>query len=129
VQYLVLGGGGQRPHIGEALQEALVVGDNGGDLGLLQHDLRHPHPVGGDVALPGQVPAAVAVEPGQHRGGDVERQPLRPGAYRCERDCSPAAAKPSSSHSGASAVARPVPATVSAVSWNCPACCCSSWSS
>src|SRR5690606_6117113 len=39
---------------------------HGTDLGLLEHDLRDPDPVGGDVALPGQVLAAVPVIPGQH---------------------------------------------------------------
>ena len=39
VQHLVDGGIGQRHHIGEARHKTLVIGDHGGDLSLLQHDL------------------------------------------------------------------------------------------
>jgi len=37
--HVFLGGRGQRRHVRKALQEALVIRDHGGDLGLLQHDL------------------------------------------------------------------------------------------
>ena len=37
-----------------------IIRDDGGDLGLLQHDLRDPHPVGRALQLPWQfVPAAL----------------------------------------------------------------------
>src|SRR5690606_7871065 len=39
--------------------------------GLLQHDLRNPHPIGRGGVLPGQVVAAVLVEPGQQARGEV----------------------------------------------------------
>ncbi|MNH27270.1 hypothetical protein D3C79_873740 [compost metagenome] len=70
VQHLVDGGVGQRQHIGEAGHEALIVGDDGGDLGLLQHDLGDPDPVGGLVLLPGQGLAAVDLVPVQDPGGE-----------------------------------------------------------
>ena len=57
-------------HIGKALHEAFVIGDDGGNLGLLQHDFGHPDPVGCGVLLPGQVVAPVSVEPGQRLGGE-----------------------------------------------------------
>jgi hypothetical protein len=63
VQYLVDVGARQVRERREARREAFVVGDNRGNLGLLQHDLRQPHVVGRGVALPGQVVAAVAVVP------------------------------------------------------------------
>ena len=44
----------------EAGHEALEVGDDHRHLGLLEHDLGDPDPVGGGVALPGQVLAARA---------------------------------------------------------------------
>ena len=46
VQHFIDRRRGERRHVGEARHEALVVRDDGGHLGLLQHDLRHPHPIG-----------------------------------------------------------------------------------
>jgi hypothetical protein len=71
VQHLIDRRIGQRPHVREALHEALVVGNDGGHLGLLQHDLGNPHPVGAAVLLPGKVVPPV-------QGVPVD-QPLRDG--------------------------------------------------
>ena len=68
VQHLVLARRGQRLYARECLHKALEVGDNRFDLGLLQHDFRHPDPVGAGVMLPGQVLAPVPVEPCRARG-------------------------------------------------------------
>ena len=55
--------------------EALVVRDHGGNLGLLQHDLGHPYPVGRGVVLPRQIMAAVHIEPGEQPLGELLRCP------------------------------------------------------
>ena len=47
---------------GEGAEEALEVGDDGNDLGLLEHHLADPDAVGVAVASPGQV-ALVLGEP------------------------------------------------------------------
>src|SRR5690554_6620467 len=44
-------------------QEAFVIGDNGADLGLLQHDVRLPDPIGVCCALPGQVMSTMLALP------------------------------------------------------------------
>ena len=67
---LVGTGRGQVGQGGKAFDEALEIADDGGDLGLLQHHLRQPHPVGRSRLLPGQVVAAVLVEPGQQGRGE-----------------------------------------------------------
>ncbi len=51
---------------GEAIHESLEIGDNRADLGLLQHDFRHPDSVGAGIILPGQVVAAMLVKPVQY---------------------------------------------------------------
>ena len=51
----------------ETCHKALKVGQSGTDLGLLQHDLRYPHAIRGDVLLPWQMLAAGMVEPCQDR--------------------------------------------------------------
>src|SRR6185437_6343437 len=56
--------------------EALEVADHGGDLGLLQHHLGQPYAVGvaparRGFALPGQVLAAMPVEPAQQPAGQA----------------------------------------------------------
>jgi hypothetical protein len=43
---------GQGPNIGKLPQEALIVGKNGPNLGLLQHDLGNPDPVGRRMGAP-----------------------------------------------------------------------------
>ena len=68
VQHFVFRRGGQVLHAGQGLHEAVEVIQHGADLGLLQHDLRHPYPIRGDALLPGQVVATVLVIPVQHRG-------------------------------------------------------------
>ena len=51
----VLRGGRQGAHIRKPVQKARVVVQYRGDLGLLQHDLRQPYPVGISGLLPGQM--------------------------------------------------------------------------
>ena len=58
----------QRRDIREALHEARVIGQHRRDLGLLEHDLRDPHTIRGGVLLPGQVLAAMLIEPVEHAG-------------------------------------------------------------
>ena len=53
--------GRQGGGIGEAFHEPLEIAKNGRNLGLLQHDLGHPHPVRRAVLLPGQIMAAVSL--------------------------------------------------------------------
>ena len=54
----------QRFHRGEAIEEALVIRDDGLRAGLLQHDLGNPDAVGVGGAPPGQIAMAAAV-PGE----------------------------------------------------------------
>ena len=55
--------------IGETGEKTLVVGDDRRHLGLLQHDLGQPDPVGVATALPGQVMAAGGLLPGDQALG------------------------------------------------------------
>jgi hypothetical protein len=55
---------GQRDDVGKAFQEARVVTEHGGHLGLLEHDLRQPDAVGVRRVLPRQRVAAVHLLPG-----------------------------------------------------------------
>jgi hypothetical protein len=76
-------GRGQRLHGREALQEARVVVQHGGHLGLLQHHLGQPHAVGVARALPGQVVAAVLALPGAAPlGGERRAAGALPGGPR-----------------------------------------------
>src|SRR5258707_8428444 len=70
MQHLIHRRIGERAHIREARDKALVVGNHGPDLCLLQHDLGHPYAVGRAVLLPGKVMAPVAGVPLKQRGGD-----------------------------------------------------------
>src|SRR5262249_60174321 len=45
VQHFIERARGERAYVGKALHEALVKRNYRGNLGLLQHDLRHPHAV------------------------------------------------------------------------------------
>src|SRR5229473_4549450 len=65
MQYLVEIGARQRSDVGEALQEALEIGNNRSHLGLLQHDLRYPNAIRLRRRLPRQVFAPFLVEPGE----------------------------------------------------------------
>ena len=56
----------QRAHVGEAGHEALVEGDDGLHLGLLEHDLAHPDGVGIARAAPGEI-AGLPRVPGEQR--------------------------------------------------------------
>ena len=58
----------QSLHRGQSLHPARIVGDHRRHTGLLQHDLRHPHPVGILRPPPGQG-AFIFVVPGQQRRG------------------------------------------------------------
>ena len=60
-------GGSQIGRCGKAVHEALVIGDRGGHLGLLQHDLRDPYGIGVGRLPPGQAPAVAGI-PGQQVG-------------------------------------------------------------
>ena len=73
VQHRVERGGGQRCDIREAVHEALVIGDYGRNLGLLQHDLRDPDPIRRGLVLPRQCVAAVTRVPGDQCLGDAAR--------------------------------------------------------
>jgi hypothetical protein len=70
-EHLIRLGRRQVRQTGEAGHEALEIGDDRRDLGLLEHDLGDPDPVGAGVALPGQILAAMAVEPGEDALGEV----------------------------------------------------------
>ncbi len=60
-------GPGQAPHVGEDPEPALVVGDDGRDGRLLEHDLGDPDPVGIFRPAPGQL-SPVGPIPGQELG-------------------------------------------------------------
>ena len=66
--------GGQRGHVGESLQETLVVRDYRRYAGLLEHDLGNPDPVGIAGPSPGQV-ALVFVIPGEQATPDGALNP------------------------------------------------------
>ena len=53
-QHLVLRCGSEGGNIGKVRDETLVIGDDAGDLGLLQHDFRQPHRVRIASLLPRQ---------------------------------------------------------------------------
>ncbi len=59
LEHAIVRRGGQRAHVGERGEKALVVRDDRRDLRLLQHDLGQPDPVRVARALPRQVVAAV----------------------------------------------------------------------
>ena len=67
VQHFVGGGNGQRDYIREGRNEAVKLTLDGGDLGLLQHNLGDPNAVGGWILLPRQILAAVCFPPAQQR--------------------------------------------------------------
>src|SRR5690606_16517081 len=67
--YLVERGCCECAHVGQCGDEALEIGHDHAHLGLLQHDLRQPHPVRRAWMLPGQVVASGDVEPLQQALG------------------------------------------------------------
>ena len=69
-EHLAEVGGGQRADVGEARGEALVVGEDGRHLRLLQHDLGEPDAVRVARVLPGQRMAAVLLLPGDDALGE-----------------------------------------------------------
>src|SRR5204863_445569 len=91
VQHLIHRGRGERAHIREALHEAPVIGHDGRDLGLLQHDFRHPDAIRGAVLLPGKIVSSFAGVPLEECGGDrrgAAGQPLVVPASRSPAPCS-----------------------------------------
>ena len=52
----------------ETLHEALIIGDDGADLRLLQHDFRDPDPIWSGVDLPRQILAPGLLKPCQQPG-------------------------------------------------------------
>jgi hypothetical protein len=70
MQHLIERRGSQGCDIRKALQEAPVIINHGCNLGLLQHDLRHPDPVGRPLVLPGQIVPAVLAVPADQRKGE-----------------------------------------------------------
>ncbi|WP_019360409.1 hypothetical protein [Pseudomonas asplenii] len=66
MQHFVFGRGGQGFDGWQRGHEPVEVVQYGADLGLLQHDFRHPHPIRVDVLLPGQIVTPVAVVPVQY---------------------------------------------------------------
>ena len=64
-------GRGQLIQRGETLHETAEVGDDGAHLGLLEHDLGDPYAVGAGIGLPGQIVAAMLVEPVQQPAGKI----------------------------------------------------------
>ena len=58
---------------GKRLEEALVIGNDGAHLGLLQHHLGQPDPIGVTVVLPGQIMPAEALLPGDDALGESDQ--------------------------------------------------------
>ena len=81
MQYFVFASIGQLVDGGKAAHETFEVADDGRHLGLLQHDLRHPHSIRANLLLPRQVLAAAGVKPAQESvteiRGHVPNSPLR----------------------------------------------------
>ena len=73
VQHLVERCGGQIGDGGKARHKAFEIGNNGGDLGLLQHNFREPHLIGRFLLLPRQGLAAKALIPVQHLLRELRR--------------------------------------------------------
>lgn len=72
-QDFLLRGGGEHVDGGKFFEEAVVIGEDGGNARLLQHDLGDPDAVGVAADAPGEV-AAMSAEPGQEFGAKgVER--------------------------------------------------------
>jgi len=77
------GGCGQALHGGEAGQKALVIGDDGGDGGLLEHDLGQPDVVGrGGGRAPGHAAVATCI-PRQQGGLELLRGDVVGGLHVC----------------------------------------------
>ena len=66
VQYIIQRSLCEIGKCGKALHKALEVGDDRGNLSLLQHDLGDPDTIGCDGLLPRQILAAVAIKPIQY---------------------------------------------------------------
>ena len=66
MQHMIDVRGGQLGNCGKSIYEPHKIRNNGYDLGLLQHDLGNPHPIGSGLFLPGQIVSAVDIEPGKY---------------------------------------------------------------
>ena len=66
VQHFVQRRFSQHTHVGKTCHKALEVRDHGGNLSLLQHDLREPYLIGGLIKLPRQGFTAVTLVPVKH---------------------------------------------------------------
>ena len=95
VQHFVDFSRGERGHVRKAVHEGSEVREHGGGLGLLQHDFRHPYPVGSRLAFPGQLMTPVTgvpgEEPGRDRVGSAATHTPRRGA-RFREPCRPGSA-------------------------------------
>ena len=63
----------QRQHVRQALHEAFIVLQHRRHTGLLEHDLRHQHVIGGGITAPGQGPGVLPV-PQQQRQGQLRQR-------------------------------------------------------
>ncbi len=66
VEHVVFGGGGERGEVREAPEPLIIIRDNGGDLGLLEHEFGDEDGVGIGGAAPGES-AGVFPVPGKER--------------------------------------------------------------
>ena len=82
IQHVVNARVGEIADPGETLHEPLEVRNHGLHLRLLQHDFRYPNTVGTDLLLPGQILAAMRIEPAQQSRGKVSH-PVLVSAARC----------------------------------------------
>src|SRR5271170_2178191 len=70
--------------IGKARHETLVVGNDGPDLCLLQHDFRYPHAIRAGVRLPRQIVTSMRRKPGEQAFAE-----LRLPTHLPNNPCSP----------------------------------------
>src|SRR5687768_328548 len=91
-QHLVLRRPGKTLHGRKAAQEALVIGNDGRDLRLLQHHFRKPDPVRIASALPGQIAPAVLLLPCSERACEFRHNRIL--IARCWPSSSGASGKP-----------------------------------
>jgi hypothetical protein len=66
VQDVIFGSSGERGEIGEAAKPLFIIGDDGGDLGLLEHELGDEDRVRIGSAAPGKIAGVLAI-PGEKR--------------------------------------------------------------
>ncbi len=81
--------GGEARHVGKRRDETLVIGNDGRDLRLLQHDLGQPDAIRIARVLPGQIVAAGAPLPGDQRGREALSSTVAADARRVRAAGSP----------------------------------------